>query len=67
MTVHTYQNMSEQQYTGVLLTFIRVPEWLLLTTMSLKYTVDHKPHEEFYNVLSLTQIHYILKYSSYKP
>jgi hypothetical protein len=32
---------------GTINTHICVPEWLLLTTMSLRYTADHKPHEDF--------------------
>lgn len=66
-SAHIPEHVGTTVHRGTINTHTCVPEWLLLTTMSLKYTVDHKPHEDFYNVLSLTQIHYILKYSSYKP
>lgn len=29
---------------GTINTNTRVPEWLLLTTVSLRYTTDHKPN-----------------------
>jgi hypothetical protein len=64
-SAHMPEHVRTVVHRGTINAHTHGPEWLLLTTMSLRYTADHKQHD-FYNVLSLTKIHYILKYSSYK-
>jgi hypothetical protein len=64
-SAHIPQHVRTVVRGGTINTHTRVPEWLLLTTMSLGYTADHKPHEDFYNVLSLTQIHYTVEAAYY--